>query len=75
MRDILDVIDKMIKQVPDDNDSLKSKLDKIRVRASYHAPEDRLRDWNCLSFELNNMLPYPPETEWQKKIFRIMKGR
>jgi len=74
MREILGTINKIIAEIPDDDKwyDLIFNLKQIWDVNAYTAPE--LQNWKRLCVLLDNSLPYPPETSWQKNILAIIRG-
>ncbi len=69
-RNIVDVLDEMIKVVKTDQANLISTLNSIRSSASYSSPEMLAQRWGELSMTLQNHIPVPKE-EWEFDILSI----
>lgn len=72
MRDPAEVIEAVLKHVPESMSDLRANLQKVARDAAYSPPEDQRVSWLSLARLLNEALPIPPETEWQKEIYRIV---
>ena len=71
MRNIADVIDRIIAEIPPPNGAEILRLTKIKLDSGYNPPECRRKDWIRLCEYLNERFPYPPETDWQRRILDI----
>jgi len=72
-RDIKEVIDKVIEQIPDgEHERLISRLKSFKHSSDYCPPDQMYHWWGMLAVTLNSELPIQPETEWQKEIYRIV---
>jgi hypothetical protein len=76
-RSIGDVIDKILAVLPTSGThvSLPSALHDIKDSASYIAPEMIGDLWHRLAIVLNEALPFPPVTTWQKEINAIVTNK
>jgi hypothetical protein len=71
-RNPVEVIDQILGQVPKALTALRGKLEKIKDNSCYRPPEFQTPTWEELKQLLNLMLPIPPQTEWEKQIYRIV---
>ena len=46
-----------------------------RSSACYVPPEEQMHWWREDSLNLNDQLPFPPETDWQKEVYKIFTGK
>lgn len=70
MRNLGEVIDRMLEVVPESAAELRLHLTWLRRDISYKAPEQMLLGWNSCKLILESCIG-PPETDWEKKIQRI----
>lgn len=78
MRDIRDVINSMLAQVPDEPEyeHLISSLEKILQSVPYSPPENRQLWWEELTYLVNDTMP-PPESikGWQLNFVNIFQNK
>lgn len=73
-RILSDVIDKIVKEIPQDQTNLILGLQGIRQSALYAAPEIMPVWWQKVCTLLNQSLPWPPVFDWQRKIAAIIRN-
>ena len=76
MRNILEIIDKIITQIPQDFDDktyLIEELYAIRESSIYSSPEGVNYCWLQISCALNIFLKQP-DTDWKINIFNLFSG-
>ena len=72
-RDIVEIIDQIILKIPKTGyERLISRLSSFKSSALYSPPESMHYWWDTLSITLNSELNYPPITEWQKEVYKII---
>ncbi len=72
MRDIQKVIDQVLGHLPEEYERTASRLRSFKESANYCPPEEMGHWWENMMVVLNSELPVPPETDWQKEIYRIV---
>ncbi len=72
MRDIIEVIDKIIAAIPETEEVLIRSINSVRKSAMYCPPEGMVLMWKKLCWTLSNQMPEPPELDWEKKISSII---
>ena len=72
-RDVIDVIDQLIKHIPDKAWALRTKLEQVRTAATYLPPEYGEPAWKEVTDALAMFLCFPPADDWEKEIQAIMK--
>lgn len=75
-RNIGEVIDKMIAEIPDEGSELRDRLAKIKRDAGYTPPEMMETQWYNVSLALRMAFKteLPPVNGWQGKVVRIVRG-
>jgi hypothetical protein len=73
MRNLYEVIEKMIEIIPEENNSLISQLKDIQASVSFAAPELRSFWWNECANTLNSNIVDITE-DWQIKLGSIFSG-
>lgn len=76
-RNIGEVIDKMVREIPESWESRRLVVGRLRSVANsarYTAPEDMQRNWNEVAGILETHLGDPDE-EWKRRIASILAGR
>ena len=71
-RDPTEVIDRMLAQIPVDEQAMCALLEHIKDCAPYRPPEDQTMTWAEIASACHRHLPYPPETKWQREVYRIV---
>jgi hypothetical protein len=71
MRYLPDVIDEVLAVLPPDSDIIAA-LNDIKGSAKYAAPEIQQHWWLEFCDELDGSLPHPPQTDWQRQVYRIV---
>lgn len=75
MRNIIEVIDKMIEHIPvDQREFVVPDLEKIKVSVRYKAPEAIFECWNRCAAILKYHFG-KPDTDWKKEIAAIFSGQ
>lgn len=70
-----DVIREVLQHVPEDRPDLREHLTYLLDMADYSPPENRSYAFFRLAVVLNDSLPRPPKTDWQKKVYTIVTGK
>lgn len=71
-RNIFEVINRLLKVVPEDEQRVRGLLKETKLSALYTSPESMGQRWRQLSLCFRGC-PNPPETDWQKEASRILK--
>jgi hypothetical protein len=74
MRNLFNVINDMLKVIPDDERVLIGQLKGIQYCVMYKAPEVQEEFWRECSKVLNILLGDKVNVEWAKKVHRIYHG-
>lgn len=74
MRHLPNVIDKMIKIIPDSK-SVIGALKSIKKSSMYGAPEMQVDFWNQTAHALNNYLGVTMDTDWKQKVGDIFADK
>ena len=75
MRNIVAVINKMLKEIPVTEAGFRGELESIKTSAMYAAPETMGVMWRRAAESINYNMPYPPATDWQKKVGAIFADK
>lgn len=77
MRNIYDVVDRMIPLIPEDEGALLFELRSLRQSALYAAPESARMWWTEFHRVINEYLPPPGSqlTEWQTSVVNIFMDK
>lgn len=76
MRNIYDVVDRMIPLIPKDEAALLGELHSLRQSALYAAPESARMWWSEFHRIINEYLPHPSEcTDWQLNVGNIFMDK
>lgn len=74
MRDITEVIDKMLEKIPSEEAELRASLESVKYKAAYTAPEMARRHWadgaEILMRRFGEVLDLP----WQEEVCDIWQG-
>lgn len=73
MRSLLKVIDDMLKEIPESEKSLRSRLEKIADSYFFSAPEIHVLRWNQCAETLDDCIPVRSK-DWHFKIAGIFSG-
>lgn len=71
-RDPAEVIEAVLQHVPENMPALRANLQKVARDSAFLPPEGKGVAWLQMAMLLSESLPFPPETEWQKEIYRIV---
>jgi hypothetical protein len=71
-RDPVEVIAAVLKQVPQELTNLRAEIERLAENSAYFPPEYKWPIWVKLRNLLNVVLSWPPSTEWEKEIYRIV---
>lgn len=71
MRDIHDVIEKMIAKIPADQDRLIAQLEGVAYTSCYTPPECASKDWIAASHILHSFFGPVPKLDWQREVIMI----
>ena len=78
MRDILEVVDKMLAVTPQE-DRFHTFLAEFREEVSsnclYWAPEMFTEAWRTLVAVVNRSIPYPPKEDWHWKVAELLSAK
>lgn len=76
MRDLCEIIDRMLEVIPEDQTILREKLESHYESVMLSPPEMILFQWNEVGDTLYQFVfsDFYPEVEWQDKIERIWTG-
>jgi hypothetical protein len=75
MRDITQVIDKIITVTPKDESAFIIELKALKESCMYTAPEDMTRRWDMLGNIFNHYIPYPSTHEWHDIAIKIFTDK
>ena len=76
MRNIVDVVDQMLRVLPADEAAFKGELVSLRSSALYAAPESARMWWSEFHRIINDYLPHPDKcTDWQLQIGMIFMDK
>lgn len=73
MRNLSDVVDKMLEVIPSEKESLRDQLKATKQSSLFAAPEIQSSFWNNCAGILNREIGDPVE-DWQKKVASIFSG-
>lgn len=72
MRNVVEIINKIIGHIPtDNNEVLIQRLILLSYDDSYRAPELKYMSWDDLAYELNHHIGMPKE-DWQFEVYSIL---
>lgn len=75
MRDLADVLDRMLAVIPESEDDLRAMLKGIRSSVGYTAPEVMPELWRATQHQLQSKLGGPATTPWHFDVVTIWSGR
>ena len=76
MRNIITVIDRVLRAVPDkDNGGFKFELRSLRSSALYTAPEIMGIAWERFARIFNQYIPYPAKEQWMMECIDIFTDK
>jgi len=73
-RNPYNVIDTILKHVPQEYTFLYSELEKIKTNIEYTPPESIHSIWTKIAFTLQLNLNMPPKHDWEKAIHNILRN-
>ena len=74
MRNIIDVIQSIKTEVPEDQIKFHNFLNWLMNDASYKAPEQIVECWNKFARGISNHIIKPPTEDWQFRALSIFSG-
>jgi hypothetical protein len=74
-RDPCNVINAILKHVPQELTELRATLEKIQSNAQYVPPEGMNIIWRKLGYTLEHNLNMPPIEDWEKTIHNIVRNK
>lgn len=76
MRNIGEVIDKMVEKVPDGEEELRQQLDRVKKAAGYTPPEMMTGPWNELAAVCQRCMGQPPYEvgSWKENVLKVFNG-
>ena len=75
-RNITEVIDQMLLEIPHSEFSLRQELEMVKANAAFAAPEMMRKYWEQGSIVLQHYLPHPSKlNEWQTKVANIWMNK
>ena len=74
MRNLSDVIEKMLKTIPTEAQTLRSRLGALQRTSQYAAPEEQSRLWRGAQQILTSEIGKPTE-KWQKEVANFFSGK
>ena len=75
MRNIMEVIDSVKQEVPEDKGSFHEKLDWLKNDASYKAPEQMHEVWDKFASIIRRFITMPPTQDWHFKVLSIFSTK
>ena len=77
MRNLVNIIDEMLRHVPETEEHLVADLTDLRSSTAYSAPELMGLRWRCGAEVLEEHFPADPKdfNDWQKKVCEVWMGR
>ena len=69
-----EVIEAILKHVPEDKTDLRRQLDGLSTDACYCPPEGLVYIWRRLRDTLQANLRLPPKQEWEVRVGQIVRG-
>lgn len=73
-RNVIEVIERIIKEVPEEETDLIERLEWIKTDAEKRPSKDHLNCWLHLSSYLGENLNCPANLPWEIKVKKIIKG-
>lgn len=75
MRNILEVLDKVVAVIPVSEKAVRQRLASVKNTAMYTPPECIVGVWRMAAAVLTSELPWPPKEEWQKDVHAIFSDQ
>lgn len=69
MRNLIDVIDEMLKVIPESEEALRNELEYHKDSQAYRAPEDMIQ-WKLTHASLANAI-FPVKEDWQWEVWSV----
>lgn len=71
MRNISEVVKKILKEVPESEESLTHSLMSLESSIAFSAPELIPLRWQTLTEIINRTIPYPPRKDWEVAVISV----
>lgn len=75
MRNIEEVITKIIDQIPEKDTDFRDKINDVLNSVAYTAPEIISHRWGNLSLTLMHHIPFPATEDWEFQILHIFSEK